>query len=305
MDEILQKVLAGNIQTLGRVISWIEDGLPEGRKILEALCSRIGQALRLGFAGPPGVGKSTLINELSSLLREQGKKIGIIASDPTSPFTGGAFLGDRIRMTKLIHTDTFIRSMATRGSYGGISPSAPDVADLLDASGKDYILIETIGTGQVDVEVVSCTDCTVVVLSPESGDAIQMMKAGLIEIADIFVINKADRSGADRIRHHINSVLSLGARNIPVLLSEAISAKGIPELLNAIEGFLNSCRANGKFIQRRARNLEKRVRRAAEELLQAQFWRPKREELDQLVCDIMEGRSSIYSAARRLLQRDG
>jgi len=203
MKDILERFLQGDRIACARMITLVEDNSALAEKdvsqVFAALKERMGRALRIGITGPPGAGKSSLADKLTLLWRKQGKTIGIVAVDPTSPFTGGAILGDRIRMTEIaMDPGVFIRSMATRGSLGGLARRTQEVSDLLDAFGKDILLIETVGVGQSELEIAGAADVTLVVLVPESGDSIQAMKAGLMEIGDLFVVNKADRPGADQ-----------------------------------------------------------------------------------------------------------
>ncbi|HEX7238651.1 MAG TPA: methylmalonyl Co-A mutase-associated GTPase MeaB, partial [Longimicrobiaceae bacterium] len=209
-DALLEQFRAGKRLALARAISLVENARPGFEKILHDLHSDLGRAQRIGMTGPPGAGKSTLTSKLATHFRGAEEKVGIVAVDPSSPFTGGALLGDRIRMNS-ISTDpgVFIRSMAARGSLGGLATTTSEVADLMDAYGCDRVLLETVGVGQSELEIAETADTTVVVLVPESGDSIQAMKAGLMEIADLFVINKADRPGADRLAQEIEVMLHM------------------------------------------------------------------------------------------------
>jgi LAO/AO transport system kinase len=271
-----EQVLHGDFLALGKAISLVENGLPEGRALLDAVAPRVGAALRVGITGPPGVGKSTTVDELSTVYRGRGEKVAVVAVDPTSPFTGGALLGDRVRMVKSSESDAvFVRSMASRGVAGGLARATQDAADLLDAAGRSVILIETVGVGQSEIEVSGATDCVLVMLSPESGDGVQAMKSGLLEIADLIVINKADRGGADRLEHDLRTAFELGLksrRDIQILLTEAVRGKGIPEVAAAIDAWVAARKASGAFAQRRRRNLEVRIRRIAEFLVQQDLW---------------------------------
>ncbi len=208
--KLLESFQTGEARALARAISWVENARPGFEQLLSALHDRVGRAHRIGITGPPGAGKSTLIHALAGAVRKNGERIGVVAVDPTSPFTGGALLGDRIRMTGAAGDDgVFIRSMASRGSLGGLATTTREVADLMDAFGFERVVVETVGVGQSALEIAEAADTTVVVLTPESGDSIQAMKAGLMEIADIFVVNKADRPEATRAAGELKTILRL------------------------------------------------------------------------------------------------
>ncbi len=237
--KLVERILEGDNASLSRVISLVENESNEVPEIMKLIAPRLGKAHCIGVTGPPGVGKSSLVDKLTVLTRKQSLRVGIIAVDPSSPFTGGAVLGDRIRMQQHYLDDgVFIRSMATRGSMGGLPQATSSVIKLLDAAGKNIILIETVGVGQSEVDIMEKTDTVLVVLCPESGDAIQTMKAGLFEIADIFVVNKADHPGADNFARDIQAMLQLREAswwNIPVIATEAVNDIGIEELYKQIQ----------------------------------------------------------------------
>lgn len=304
---LADEVLRGDSLAVSKAISLVENGAPEGRALLDAIASRVGRALRVGVTGPPGVGKSTTLDELSAAYRARGEKVGILAVDPTSPFTGGALLGDRVRMAKAAAGgDVFVRSMATRGAGGGLARATQDAADILDAAGFTIVLIETVGVGQSEIEVSRAADVVVVLLSPESGDGIQALKSGLLEIADLLVVNKADRPGAERLQQDLRSAFELGLRprrEVPILLAEAARGRGIAELVAAIDAFVAARRADGGFEERRRRNMEMRIQQIAEFLVQRSLWDGGgARRLEEGARDVLARRRSPYQAAQELLQ---
>jgi LAO/AO transport system kinase len=251
-------VLDGDLRALARAISLVEDEAPEGAELVRQLFPHTGRAYLIGMTGAPGSGKSTLVDRLTAAIRTKAQTVGVVAVDPTSPFSGGAILGDRVRMQAHAgDAGVFIRSMATRGHLGGLARATGEVAVLLDAAGRDIVIIETVGVGQDEIDIVRTADVSVVTLVPGAGDEVQALKAGIMEIADIFVVNKADRDGADRTVASIEANLSLqtfapGAWRPPILKTEATTGRGVPELLEAIERF-RAHTAAFQGVRRRAR----------------------------------------------------
>ena len=238
-----ERVLQGDARAVARAISLIEDEAPQGAELVRRVFARTGRAYLVGVTGAPGAGKSTLVDRLIAELRRAGRTVGVVAVDPTSPFSGGAILGDRVRMQQHVaDAGVFIRSMATRGNLGGLARATADAALVLDAAGKDIVLIETVGVGQDEVDIVRTADVSIVTMVPGTGDEVQALKAGIMEIADIFVVNKADREGADRTVASIEAMLSLetfagGKWRPPIVKTEATTGKGLPDLMAAIEKF--------------------------------------------------------------------
>ena len=265
VPELIERLRQGETLALARAISWIENEDARGLELLDAIYPDVGSAYRIGISGPPGAGKSTLVDGLTEHLLGEGHTVGIIAVDPTSPFTGGALLGDRVRMQGVgTREGVFIRSMATRGGLGGLSSSAPSVAAAMDAAGMDYVIFETVGVGQSELDIAEAADTTVIVLVPESGDSIQAMKAGLMEIGEIFVVNKADRDGADMTEAEIGSMLTLkddpNGWHPPVLKTVASTGEGIAEVAETIEKHRQFLTDAGLLQERRRRHFKSQVR---------------------------------------------
>jgi GTPase len=302
LDDLVARLLERRPRAVARAISVVEDGGEGQRKLIGSVYSHTGQARIVGVTGPPGAGKSTLVDRLARLLRKRGETVGILAVDPTSPFTGGALLGDRIRMQSL-YTDpgVFIRSMATRGAMGGLARASRDAVDLLDAAGFDWILVETVGVGQDEVDVVRTVDTVVVVTVPGLGDDIQAIKAGILEIADVFVINKADREGAARAEKDLQMMLSLGEHAAwlpPILKTVAAREEGIDQVLAAVEAHRGHLTAEGELDRRRRSHLRLRVETILKERIVAAADRVLGVERE--VERGFEQRSDPYQVAERL-----
>ena len=272
MSDIAERLLAGEERALSRLITLLERGDPAAAEAMEAVDGHTGRAYTVGITGPPGSGKSTIVDQLTQLVRETGSKVGIIAVDPTSPFTGGALLGDRIRMQRhYLDSGVFIRSVATRGQTGGLPRIVKSMVRALDAAGTDLILVETVGVGQTELGIISVADTVLVTLNPESGDAIQALKAGMMEIADVYVVNKADREGANQMEAAITGTLHLAAVSPqwspPVLLTSANSGQGIEDLWKKIQDHREFLTTSGGLEDRRGRRRKREFLEAVEEVL--------------------------------------
>jgi GTPase len=307
-DVLADRVLAGDPRALARALSLVENEAPEGAALIAALYPHTGRAWTLGITGPPGAGKSTLVDQIAGLLRRRGATVGILAVDPTSPFTGGAILGDRVRMQAHAgDAGVFIRSMATRGHLGGLAPTTADAALVLDAAGRDCVIIETVGVGQAEVEIVRTADVCVVTLVPGTGDEVQALKAGIMEIADVFVVNKADREGADRIAAAVETLLGLseaspGAWIPPIIKTEAVRGVGVDALVDAIDRF--RAQQTTRVSDRRHDRSAHRLR----ELLGTSFLRRVDDtlaagELDQLATRVTAREIDPYAAAASVVAR--
>ncbi|PYY15408.1 MAG: methylmalonyl Co-A mutase-associated GTPase MeaB, partial [Acidobacteria bacterium] len=278
----VERVRSGDVRALARAITAIENDSAQASQLMKALFPHSGKATVIGLTGSPGAGKSTLVDQLAREYRKQEKTIGIIAVDPTSPYTGGAILGDRIRM-QAHHADTgiYIRSMATRGFLGGLAPATADVATLLDAAGKEIVFVETVGVGQDEIDIVRLADVTVVILVPGMGDDIQTIKAGIMEIADIFVINKSDREGAERVEREIRAMQTLAIRRDdwtpPIVKTVASDGTGVPELVKAIASYRQYLKGKDLLLRKKVSNWRERL---VEMLRKALLDRMIREQLD-------------------------
>jgi LAO/AO transport system kinase len=312
IQELVQRIRAGELRALARAISTVEDRTPESTELLKALFPYSGNAVLLGLTGSPGAGKSTLVDQVAREYRKQGKTIGIVAVDPTSPFSGGAILGDRIRMqSHYADKGIYIRSMATRGSLGGLASTTADVATVLDASGRDLVMIETVGVGQDEVDIVRLADVTIVVLVPGMGDDVQTIKAGIMEIADIFVINKSDRDGAERVEREVRAMQSLAMRKDswtpPIVKTVASEGPGITELLVAIEKYREHLQQSGRAQARRIANWRGRI---AEMLRDALFQRVlsyylSEGEANRFAAEVAEHKRDPYSLVEKIVDELG
>ena len=309
LKDLVDGILASNKRSVARGISLVENEVPEASKLLKSLYKNTGNAYIIGVTGPPGAGKSTITNNLTKLLREKNYKVGIIAVDPTSPFTGGALLGDRIRMQEIgTDDDVFIRSMATRGSLGGLAKKAKEACEVLDAAGKDYVIIETVGVGQSELDIAQTADTTIVTLVPESGDAVQTMKAGLMEIGDIFVINKSDREGADVLAVAIRTMLHLKMKETDnwetrVVKTIGTQNKGINDLLTEIIRHKTYLESNGLLSAKRRENLMKQINELVNNKLEVKFWTEERKKvLDKNIDGIISRKSNPYDFVDELFK---
>ena len=310
IDNFLENILQSDRRSIARAISMIESNSSLSVELLKKMHKNIGSAYRIGITGPPGAGKSTITNQLTKLYRKQNKKVGIIAVDPTSPFTGGALLGDRIRMNDIgMDPGVFIRSMATRGSLGGLSKKAIDAADVLDAAGFNLILLETVGVGQSELDIAQAADTTIVVLVPESGDSVQAMKAGLMEIADFFILNKSDRPGAQQAFTALQTILMIKDHDentwLPQIVKTVASEnKGVDEIADEIEKHKTFLVDKNLFQIKRQNQARIRIKEIVENKLKDELWSEDRENLlNSSLKKVVLGNSSPYHIAEEILNQ--
>jgi LAO/AO transport system kinase len=308
--DLAEGLLAGDKRALARAISLVENDDPEGWALVHEVYPHTGKAAVVGFTGPPGVGKSTLIGRLVEHHRKHDRQVAVLSIDPSSPFTHGALLGDRIRLTDhFLDPGVFIRSMASRGSLGGLSEATLQAALLMDASGKDIVLLETVGVGQAEVDIIDHADTVVLALMPGSGDSIQALKAGVMEIPDVIVVNKSDHPLTDTMIREIRGVLSLGPQKgwrVPIVKTEASRGEGIDELIEAIENHRAHIESEGTLAERRRRNLMNEVLALAAGRLRRQLEESLRddESVRELLDEVVARRLDPSSAATKLLERE-
>jgi LAO/AO transport system kinase len=309
---LAKRILDGDIRAASRLMRDIDDRIPSALESLKELYPKTGSAYIIGITGPPGSGKSTLVDKMVEIFRKEGKTVGIVAVDPTSPFSGGAILGDRIRMQRHATDEgVFIRSLATRGCLGGLTRSTQDIINVMDAMGKDIILVETVGVGQDEVEIVHTAHTSIVILVPGLGDDIQAIKAGIIEIGDLFVINKCDRDGTDKVERDLRLVLEMGRRREDgweplIFKTEAISGKGIFELVYGIYRHKQALEQN-KLLERK---LRERTKTAFLEILESEVMAhfiekmEKEGEWEKIIDDLMNRRIDPYSLAEKVMAQE-
>ena len=303
--------LEGDRRSCARLITLVENDRNLVPFLRDRLSNRLGRAVRIGITGPPGVGKSTLTSAVALALAEEGHKVGVIAVDPSSPFTGGAFMGDRVRMDNLVGDDRiFMRSMASREGHGGLSPSTPAVADVLEGFGMDRILIETVGVGQAELDVLACTDLVILVLQPSTGDAIQTMKAGIIEAANIIVVNKSDLPGVDMVLQSLRFLFSLGGPRRgkpvpPIIATSALHNEGIEKLVKEIGSQIDSLHESGAHLALKRARLEEEIRGAIQQFLWESYDAKSKahKEIELKAIELAESGESPYPYIREACSR--
>jgi LAO/AO transport system kinase len=309
IPSLVDDIRSGNPRALARAITAVENRAPQSAELLKALFPHTGRARVVGLTGAPGAGKSTLVDQLAREYRKHQKTVGIVAVDPTSPYTGGAILGDRIRMgSHYADPGIYIRSMATRGSLGGLARTTADVTSVLDASGRDVVLIETVGVGQDEVDIVRLAEVTVVILVPGMGDDVQTIKAGIMEIADIFVINKSDREGAERVEREIRAMQSLSVRKDewvpPIVKTVASEGQGIPELAAAIASYQDFLGKSDIGRLKRIQNWRERLIEMLRDTLLERVLREQEQSIDTYAAEIAEHKRDPYTLVESLLKFD-
>jgi LAO/AO transport system kinase len=307
---LAQRLLDGDKRALARAITLVENDDPEGWELVREVYPHTGRAAVFGFTGPPGVGKSTLLAALTKLERERERTVAVLSIDPSSPYTKGALLGDRIRLTEhFLDPGVFIRSMANRGALGGLSEAALQTALLMDASGRDIVLLETVGVGQAEVDIIDHADTVVLVLMPGSGDSIQALKAGVMEIPDVIVVNKADHPLTDTMVREIKGVLALGPHldwEVPIIRTEAVRGEGVPELAEKLAEHREHIEAQGTLSERRRRNLMNEVLSIATFRIRRELEESVREDADvqELLDRVVSRELDPASAATTILERE-
>lgn len=312
-DETVEKVISGDVRVVARLIRDIDDGIPSVREVLKSLYPHTGNAYVIGITGAPGVGKSTLVDQMITHLRDKGKSVGVLAVDPTSPFSGGAILGDRVRMQRhSMDEGVYIRSLATRGHFGGLTQSTRSAIDVLDAMGKDVIIVETVGVGQDEVDVVKSAHTTVICVIPGMGDDIQAIKAGILEVGDVFLINKSDHEGSDKTVSDLRLMVEMdqkrfesGAWKPPILKAQAVVGKGVAELLGEIERHAEHLRAaygDLRFRSRRDRVFEELAEMVKNRLIETVLGGiTSSAEFEEMVGAVVRGDLDPYTATDKLV----